>query len=230
MSFIVAIDGPTSSGKSTVSKLISSELNFTYVQTGAMYRCVAMEMLNEGIALDDEDGIRQLLDNIDIKFKNIDEKQLIFLNNKEVTDEIRSKEVTDYTSSVASITEVRSKLIDKQREIAKNGNIIMEGRDIGTNVFPDADIKFFLNAKAIVRAERRQKELEAKGQKLGLTEVLESMYKWDKEAVERKEGALKRAQDSIYIDTSELNVEELGKKMLPIIRCKYNDKFNERDF
>lgn len=226
MSFIVAIDGPTSSGKSTVAKLISSKLNFTYIQTGAMYRCIALEMLNNNISIDDDSGIRNILDNMDIKFENSHEKQLIIFNGNEITEEIRSKKVTDFTSSVASISQVRKKLLDTQRSLAQNRNIIMEGRDIGTTVFPNADVKFFLNANPLIRAERRRKELEKYGEKIDFIKVLESIYKWDKEAVEREEGALKRAKDSIYIDTSDLSIEELADQMITTIRYKYNDKFD----
>jgi len=228
MSFIVAIDGPTSSGKSTVSKLISNELNFTYIQTGAMYRCVAMEMLNNGIALDDEKGIKNILDNIDIKFENLDQQQLIFCNGKEVTDIIRSKQVTDYTSSVASIIQVRRTLLEKQREIAQKRDVIMEGRDIGSNVFPNADVKIFLTASPLVRAERRRLELKKNGEIMSFTKVLESIYKWDEDAIKRTEGPLVRTKDYIYIDNSELDIQELKEKMLPIIKYRYNEKENCR--
>ena len=223
MSFIVAIDGPSCSGKSTVSNILAKELGFVYVQTGAMYRCVAREILKNSIKLNDIERIEEVLQKINIRFINSFNKQIVLLNGEDVTEEIRGKGITDYTSLVASITEVRRKMLNEQRKMGENSNIVIEGRDIGTNVFPNADIKFFVTAKPIIRAQRKLKELEEIGEKTSLTRVLESVYQWDKDAIERKEGALKRAKDSIYIDTSEMKIEEVKEKMLKSIREKYRE-------
>lgn len=225
MSFIIAIDGPTSSGKSTISSLIAKELGFVYVQTGAMYRCVGLEALRKGILLDDEIQIKMLLEDINISFSKENNNQIVILNGENVTEQIRTKEVTDHTSKVASISSVRHKLLEQQRKIAEKSNIVIEGRDIGTNVFPNADVKFYLTAKPTIRARRKQKELECLGQRLEFIDVLQSIYEWDADAVNRKEGALKRAEDSIYVDSSEVAIEELKTKMIGIIKEKYEEKY-----
>lgn len=224
MSFVVAIDGPTSSGKSTISRILAEELGFINVQTGAMYRCVAFELLKNNIRLDEQDKINEILDNIEISFDRKDKNQKVMINGEDVTQLIRTKEVTDYTSKVASISEVRRKMLEEQRKIAQNSNIVIEGRDTGTNVFPDADVKFYLTAKPLIRAKRKQEELRALGQELEIVEVLKSIYVWDADAINRKEGALKRAEDSIFIDNSEMELEELKEKMITEIKERYEEK------
>lgn len=224
MSFIVAIDGPTSSGKSTISNLIAKDMGFVYIQTGAMYRCVALELLEQGVSLKDIEHIEEILKEIDIHFMRGKDGQNVIMNGKDVTEQIRTKEVTDYCSDVASLSVVRHKLLQKQRKIASGSNIIVEGRDTGTTVFPNADVKFFLTAQATVRARRKQQELARLGEDLSFIDVLKSVYKWDEDSIKRKEGALKRAKDSIFIDNSEMEVEELKEKMLEIVKQKYKER------
>lgn len=226
MSFIVAIDGPTSSGKSTIANLIAKDMGFLYVQTGAMYRCVALEMLRKEVAENDVQSISRLLNNIEINFSKQKERQDVLINSEIVTDLIRTKEITDFTSKIASIDIVRHKLLELQRKMANNSDIVMEGRDIGTNVFPNADIKFFLTAPPLVRAKRKQEELRKIGENHSFLTVLESIYKWDKDAIERKVGALKRADGSIYIDSSQMEIEELKNLMLNNIKESYNKKID----
>lgn len=223
MAFVIAIDGPTSSGKSTLAKRISKELGFLNIQTGAMYRCVAKLMLDNNVSIDNIHEVNNLLKNIDISFKDIDDGQLVFLNGEEVTKEIRTKEITDFTSQVASIQCVRVALVEMQRNIAKSKNVVMEGRDIGTNVFPNADLKIFLNANPIVRINRRLAELEKNGEKFDFEEVAESVYKWDEDAIHRGTGALKKAKDCVCIDTTEMTEDELTK----IVVGKINEKYYE---
>lgn len=224
MSFIVAIDGPTSSGKSTLAKRLSRELGFLYIQTGAMYRCVAKLMMDNNISLDSVEEVSKLLKAIEIDFKDTKDSQLVFLNGKEVTSEIRTKKITDFTSKVASIPIVRTTLVEMQRNMAKRKDVVMEGRDIGTNVFPNADLKIFLIASPKVRIKRRLAELEKNGEKYNLQEIAESIYKWDEEAIHRSNGALKRAEDSIYIDTTFLKEEELTKIVIEKIKEKYKEE------
>ncbi len=223
MSFIVAIDGPTSSGKSTLAKRLSKELGFLNIQTGAMYRCVAKLMMDNCVSLDSIDEVSKILKTLEIDFKDTKDGQLVFLNGKEVTSEIRTKEITDFTSEVASIPIVRTTMVGMQRNMAKRKDVVMEGRDIGTNVFPNADLKIFLNASPKVRVKRRLTELEKNGEKFNFHEIAESIYKWDEEAVHREIGALKRAGDSIYIDTTFLTEEELTKIVIGKIKEKYKD-------
>ena len=224
MDFIVAIDGPTSSGKSTLAKNISEKLGFFNIQTGAMYRCVAKLMMDNNISIDDTDEIKRILETFNIEFKDTKDGQLIFANGKEVTSEIRTKEVTDYTSKVASIPIVRNSLVEMQRNMAKRKNVVMEGRDIGTNVFPNADLKIFLNADPKVRIKRRCNELEKNGEKYNFDEIAESIYNWDKDAIHRSEGGLKKAKDSIYIDTTELTIKELSQIVIGKIKEKYEEE------
>ena len=224
MSFIVAIDGPTSSGKSTIANIIAKELGFVYIQTGAMYRCVTLELLNNKVSLSNSEQIRKILERINIYFVKGQKRQRVIMNGKDVTELIRTKNVTDYCSDVASLSEVRHKLLQEQRRMSSYSNVVVEGRDIGTTVFPNADVKFFLTANPIVRAKRKQQELAQLGENLELINVLKSMYKWDEDAIKRKDGALKRAKDSIFIDSSEMSVEELKGKMMGFIKEKYKEK------
>lgn len=221
MSFVVAIDGPTSSGKSTLAKKIQKEFGFLNIQTGAMYRCVAKLMLDNNIELDNMQEIKKLLNGLDIEFKDTKEGQIVLLNKEDVTSEIRTKEITDFTSKVASIPIVRQTLVDMQRNMAKKKDVVMEGRDIGTNVFPNADIKIFLNASPKVRIKRRLIELEKNGELFNFNEIAESVYNWDKDAIDREDGALKRAEDSIYIDSSDLTIDDLSKLVIKKIKEKY---------
>ena len=224
MSFIVAIDGPTSSGKSTIANIIAKELGFVYIQTGAMYRCVTLELLNNKVSLSNSEQIRKILERINIYFVKGQKRQRVIMNGKDVTELIRTKNVTDYCSDVASLSEVRHKLLQEQRRMSSYSNVVVEGRDTGTTVFPNADVKFFLTANPILRAKRKQKELAQIGENLELINVLKSMYKWNENAIKRKDGALKRAKDSIFIDSSEMSVEELKGKMMGFIKEKYKEK------
>lgn len=224
MSFIVAIDGPTSSGKSTIANIIAKELGFVYIQTGAMYRCVTLELLNNKVSLSNSEQIRKILERINIYFVKGQKRQRVIMNGKDVTELIRTKNVTDYCSDVASLSEVRHKLLQEQRRMSSYSNVVVEGRDTGTTVFPNADVKFFLTANPIVRAKRKQQELAQLGENLELINVLKSMYKWDEDAIKRKDGALKRAKDSIFIDSSEMSVEELKGKMMGFIKEKNKEK------
>ena len=155
MSFIVAIDGPAGTGKGTVTKILSKKFNLANIDTGATYRCVTLDMINKGIKLDELDKIKELLENIQIDLKVENGKQLVFLNGKEVTKEIRSKEVSGMVSQVSSIKEVRLSMVDLQRKMAEGKNVIMEGRDIGTYVFPTADVKIYLDAESRRKSKKK---------------------------------------------------------------------------
>ena len=155
MSFIVAIDGPAGTGKGTVTKILAKKLKLVNIDTGATYRCVALEMLNKGIKLEELDKIKELLENIKIEIKNDKGEQTVFLNDENVTKRIRDKDVSEFVSPVSSIKEVRFKMVDLQRKMAEGKNVIMEGRDIGTYVFPTADVKIYLDADLDERAKRR---------------------------------------------------------------------------
>lgn len=224
MAFIVAIDGPTSSGKSTLAKRIAKELGFINIQTGAMYRCVAKQMQDSNIGIENTEEIETMLKNINISFRGNGDKQIVLLNGDDVTLQIRSKEITDFTSKVASILEVREALVEKQREMAQNRNVVMEGRDIGTNVFPQADIKIYLDANPLERIKRKILELKQNGEEVDELAVANSVYNWDEDAVKRKEGALKKAEDAIYIDSTQLSIDELARLVIGKINEKYIDE------
>lgn len=220
MSFIVGIDGPAGTGKSTLTKLISKELDLINIDTGATYRCVALKAIKNNITIEQKDKIINLLDNINIEFKNDKEKQKVFLDGEDVTERIRENDVNDIVSPVSSIKEVRYKLVDLQRKLAKGKNAIMEGRDITTYVFPNADVKIYLDASMEERAKRRYKQNIEKGIKTSYEEVYQNIYARDKNDKAKEVGALKIAEDATVIDTTNLTIEEVKQKIIDCIKEK----------
>ncbi|MFR5683282.1 MAG: (d)CMP kinase [Clostridia bacterium] len=220
MSFIVAIDGPAGTGKGTITEALTKKWKFDNIDTGATYRCVAAAMLKEKIGLDQLDKIKELLERIEIKFEKQGEKELVFLNGEDVTEKIRSKEVSNFVSPVSSIKEVRFKMVELQRKLAEGKNIIMEGRDIGTYVFPNADIKIYMDADVEVRAKRRFKQNQEKGIEMTYEEVLQNIVARDENDKKKEIGALKQAEDAIYLDTTNLSVEENIKAVEDIILAR----------
>lgn len=215
---IIAIDGPAGTGKGTVAKLISKRLNFTYIDTGAMYRCVTLKMIRENISLEESEKIEDLLNRTSISFKNINNEQHVFLDEEDVSTLIRKQNVNELVSEVSSIKLIRIKLVELQRKLGENGNIIMEGRDITTVVFPNADIKIYLDADLEIRAKRRYEELAQKGDEITYEKVLENIKKRDKNDREKEMGALKIADDAIVIDTTNLSIEEVFEKIKIIVQ------------
>lgn len=214
----VAIDGPASSGKSTISKLIAKENHFLYLDTGAMYRVVTLAVLRNHISLEDYDAIYELVQNIDIRFSMKDGKQIVFMNKEDVTDEIRSVEVTKNVSAVSAIKEVRTRLVHLQQEIAENHSIIMDGRDIGTVVLPQAEIKIFLVASVEERAKRRFIENQEKGIEMSYEELVEDIRRRDHIDSTRKESPLRKAEDAIEIDTTTMTIEDVVKTVTALIQ------------
>ena len=215
---IVAIDGPAGTGKGTIAGLISKRLGYTYIDTGAMYRCVTLKMLNEGISIDaDIEVIKDLLERTKIEFININGKQCVFLDDEDVTEEIRTPRVNELVSPVSAIKEIRIKLVDMQRELGKGTNVIMEGRDITTVVFPNAEVKIYLTADASERASRRYKELIAKGIDTTYEATYDSIMKRDENDMKKEMGALKIAEGAIVIDSTEMSIEEVYEKVVEII-------------
>lgn len=222
---IIAIDGPAGTGKGTVAKIVSDRLNFTYIDTGAMYRCVTLKMLRDNIALNEIDKIEKILDEIEITFKNKDGKQKVYLNGEDVSELIRKPNVNELVSPVSAIKEIRIRLVEMQRKLGKAENVIMEGRDITTVVFPNADIKIYLDAKEEERAKRRYKELIEKGNSVTYEETLESIRKRDKNDMEKEMGALKIADGATVIDTTNLSIEEVYEKIKELVENqKYGGK------
>lgn len=216
----VAIDGPSGAGKSTVSKAVAKELGYIYVDTGAMYRAAALGCICGEVDINKSPELAQEMVSymdIDIKYGE-DGSQLIFLDKENVTDFIRTPEVSIGASDISKIPEVRLKLVDIQRKLGETQNVIMDGRDIGTFVFPDADVKIFLTATPEERARRRHKELLEKGQQVAYEEVLEDMRYRDKNDSTRAFAPLVPAQDSVLLETDGLSFEETVQKVLDIIK------------
>ena len=208
---IIAIDGPAGSGKSTIAKLIAEDLGLVYLDTGAMYRLVTLKALNEGI-LGDFEKIKKMLNNLNIDIK----ENGFYLDNVDVSDEIRKPIVSENVSDIAAIREVREKMVDLQRKFSESKNVILDGRDIGTVVFPNANVKIFLVADAKERANRRYKELVKKGENVKIEEIYENILKRDEIDSTRKESPLKKAKDAIEVDTTSKNIEEVKNEILNI--------------
>lgn len=217
---IIAIDGPAGTGKGTVAKMISERLNFTYIDTGAMYRCVTLRMLRDNIGLEQLEKINKVLDEIEITFKNMDNKQRVYMNGEDVSELIRKPNVNELVSQVSAIKEIRIKLVEMQRKLGEAENVIMEGRDITTVVFPNADIKIYLDADIEERAKRRYKELIEKGNDVTYEETLESIRKRDKNDMQKEMGALKIAEGATVIDTTDLTPEEVFEKIKILVENK----------
>lgn len=217
MGFVVAIDGPAGSGKGTVTKLVGEKLGLVYIDTGATFRCVALDMLQKNIKIEEENKIEDMLEKIDIDMKK-DGK--IFLNGEEVTTRIRENDVNEFVSQISTLKIVRNKLLKIQRNIADGKNVIIEGRDIGTVVFPDADVKIYLDASAEERANRRVKQNEEKGIETSYEEVLKNIIDRDKRDSTREIAPLKKAEDAIYIDSTNMTIEEVGAEIVKTIMKK----------
>tara|TARA_B100000575_G_C22950212_1_gene549550 strand:+ start:13 stop:720 length:708 start_codon:yes stop_codon:yes gene_type:complete len=219
---IIAIDGPAGAGKSTVTKEFAKRLGFIYLDTGAMYRAVTWLILTNSIDPNNEVEIKSILKDANIEFNNANlDEQKIFINNTDVTEKIRSPEVTSIVSEIAKQPFVRELLTVKQQLIGNNGGLVAEGRDIGTAVFPDADVKIFLTATAKERAKRRSLDLEKRGYEYTSIEVLEKEIKErDKKDSERELAPLRKAQDAIELVTDGLNIEDVLKEMTYIFRSK----------
>lgn len=211
---VVAIDGPAGSGKGTVCKFISKKCNLVNIDTGATYRCVALKTLRNNLTLNDVDKIINLSSNIDIRF---DVDGHVYLDNEDVTDLIRSKEVTEIVSPLSSIVEVRKNMVDLQRRMASNSNVIMEGRDITTVVFPNADVKIYLDATLDERVKRRYKENLKKNINMAYEEVYENIKKRDYNDMHKEVGSLIRTPEQIYVDTTNMTIDEVVDEIESII-------------
>lgn len=213
----IAIDGPAGAGKSTIARLLAQRLGFIYIDTGAMYRALTLKALRNGIDLSDEDELYQLILHTDISFCYGDGEQKILCDGEDVSEDIRKPEISANVSRVASFPGVRRVMVERQRKMADKVSVVMDGRDIGECVLPDADYKFFLTASIEERANRRRKELEAKGYDIDLETLKEEIKARDEADTNRKVGALKILEDSIVIDTSSMSIEQVIDNMLKII-------------
>jgi len=219
----IALDGPSGAGKSTLAKRTANHFNFIYVDTGALYRCIGLFAYRNNIASTDRDSVIKLLPQIKLDME-YDETgiQRMYLNNEDVTDDIRLPEISTYASDVSAMPEVREYLLNMQRDMAEKYNVIMDGRDIGTVVLPNAGLKIFITADADARANRRYLELTAKGVATTFEEVKTAMIQRDKNDSERETAPLKAADDAILLDTSQLTFEESFKEICKLISRRFS--------
>jgi len=225
---IVAIDGPAASGKSTTAKLLAQKLGYVYIDTGAMYRACALQAKRERIPIDDLSAIIPMLERIEIKISDAGGRDIIWLNGEDVSQQIRTPEISAAASAISAIPCVRYKMVDLQRKLGKEGGVVLEGRDIGTYVFPEAEAKYFMVADLEVRAKRRFKELAEKGIKTSFEDVLQELKTRDEADANRALAPLKPAEDAILIDTSNLTIEEQVHKLYTIT-CKIIEKAEKND-
>jgi cytidylate kinase len=219
----IAIDGPAGAGKSTIAKIISKELGIIYLDTGAMYRAVALKAIREKIDTKDKEKLSELVKSIEIKVEYSQDGQKVFLDGEDVSDKIRTKDVSIGASDVSAVHAVRLEMVRLQREIAKHNSVVMDGRDIGTYVLPNADYKFFLTASVEERAKRRYKELLKKGEEnITLEEVKADIKYRDKNDSSRDFAPLRKAEDAIEVDTSFIGIREVADKILLLIKGKNN--------
>jgi len=213
----IAIDGPAASGKSTTAKIIAQKLNYLYIDTGAMYRALTLAIIRAKIDISDEEGIKELALNTNIELKESNSELLTYLNGKDVSHDIRLPEINQIISKISAYQKIRKIMVEKQRALAQHGGIVMDGRDIGTVVLPDAEVKIYMEAKLSERAKRRFTELQNKGVKSDLLEIEKEIANRDQIDSNRAASPLKPAEDSIIIDTSNLTIEEQTNKCLEII-------------
>lgn len=221
---IIAIDGPAASGKSTTAQLLAKKLGYLYIDTGAMYRACALKAKKLGIDINDEESIRNLLDFIDIQIENDNSKNRILLDGEDVSEDIRADDISSLASAISAIPAVRYKMVELQRKMGEKGSVILDGRDIGTFVFPDAEVKFFLTASPEIRAKRRWLELQQKGIDKNFSEVLADLVKRDNNDSQRALAPLKKAEDAIEIDTSNMTIEEQTETLYKIILSKLEEE------
>lgn len=216
----IAIDGPAGAGKSSIAKLVAKKLSFVYVDTGAMFRTMAYYFLTHGIDTKDEEAVSKACEEIQIRISYEDGVQHVFLGGQDVSEEIRKEEVGKNASVIAPYAKVREKLLSLQRKMASETQVIMDGRDIGTVVLPDADVKIFLTASAKVRANRRYLELQEKGEVCDIDEIEKDIIARDERDMNREIAPLKQAEDAFLLDSSDMTIDEVVEKIMQIVEEK----------
>lgn len=218
MSYNIAIDGPAGAGKSTIARKVAEELSFIYVDTGAMYRTIALYLLRKEIDAGDECAVAEALDEITIAIQYENGEQQVLLNGENVSGLIRTEQVGNMASKSSALPCVRAKLLELQRELARTNDVVMDGRDIGTNILPQAQLKIYLTASTETRAQRRYKELSEKGQLCSLEQIKEDIEKRDYQDMHREVAPLKQAEDAVFVDSSDMAILEVVEKIKSL--CK----------
>ena len=218
MSYNIAIDGPAGAGKSTIAKRVAKELGFIYVDTGAMYRAIALYLIRKGIKSDEIEAIKESLDEIDITIVYDNDTQIVMLNGENVNGFIRTEEVGIMTSAISTHAVVRQKLLELQRNLAQSSDVLMDGRDIGTCVLPNADLKIYLTASSRTRAQRRWKELTERGVECDLDQIEKDIIDRDYRDMNREVAPLKQADDAVLLDTSDMNIEEVVGHLKSLVK------------
>ena len=218
MGYSVAIDGPAGAGKSTIAKRVAKEKDFIYIDTGAMFRAMAIHFLRCGIAADDHEKISAAVKDINVTISYVNGEQQVFLNGENVTGQLRTEEVGNMASASSVNGDVRKKLLELQRKLAASANVVMDGRDIGTVVLPNADVKVYLTASVEVRAQRRYKELVEKGQSADIEQIKKDIEERDYRDMNREIAPLRQAEDAVLIDSSNMTIEENVQAILALIK------------
>ncbi|WP_251353324.1 (d)CMP kinase [Hominisplanchenecus murintestinalis] len=218
MSFNIAIDGPAGAGKSTIAKRVAKELSFIYVDTGAMYRAVALYLIKNGISPEDEAGLLRACGQIHISIEYENGEQQVILNGENVTGQLRNEEVGNMASAAAAKPCVRETLLTLQRDLAVKADVLMDGRDIGTNILPDAQLKIYLTASVETRAGRRFRELQEKGEACTLEAIAKDIEERDRKDMSRETAPLKMAEDAVLVDSSEMDIEEVAARIISLYR------------
>lgn len=218
MSYNIAIDGPAGAGKSTIAKRVSSELSFIYVDTGAMYRSIALYLLRNGISADNSEAVKKALEKIEIAIQYVDGEQHVLLNREDVSGQIRTEAVGNMASKAAVLPCVREKLLELQRKLAREQDVVMDGRDIGTNILPDAQLKIYLTASVDTRANRRYKELVEKGENCDLEDIKKDIEKRDYQDMHRETAPLMQAEDAVYLDSSDMTIDQVVDKIKSLVK------------
>lgn len=213
MTYNIAIDGPAGAGKSTIARRVAKKLSFIYVDTGAMYRAIALAFLRQEIRLSDEKCVANALEGIQVSIGYENGEQQVFLNGENVSSLIRAEKVGNMASRAAALPAVREKLLKLQRDLAAANDVVMDGRDIGTNILPDAQLKIYLTASVDTRAERRFRELREKGQAADLAEIKRDIQKRDEQDMHRTVAPLRQAEDAVYLDSSHMSIDEVTEKI-----------------
>lgn len=220
----IAIDGPAGAGKSTVAKKVAKELSFVYVDTGAMYRAMALYLLRKGVNRENLDEIGAACQNAEISIEYQNGEQIVLLDGENVNDYLRTEEVSGMASVSSAVPRVRAKLLDLQRKLARTMSVVMDGRDIGTTILPDADVKIYLTASSLTRARRRYLEYQERGEDCNLAEIQKTIEERDHRDMTREVSPLCQAKDAVFVDSSELTIDETVEKILSVYHTKVSEE------